>query len=124
MFPEDIFAGVVGNRVGFIGDELGGISKETRLPSLVPTLDTIMSRYVAGTKMEHGEVVYVLAPVPEAPHGTCVWCGEPFEDGDMRCIAMLTEVEDGSWDWLSGEYIHGECDYERDDKTKEEMKND
>ena len=88
------------------------------------TLDTIMSRYVAGTKMEHGEVVYVPAPVPEAPHGTCVWCGEPFEDGDMRCIAMLTEVEDGSWDWLSGEYIHGECDYERDDKTKEEMKND
>ncbi len=84
-------------------------------------------RYVTGTRMQDGEAVCVEAPAANAPHGTCVWCGEPFVeggDGDMRRIAMLTKVEDGTWDWLSGEYIHGECDYERDDKTKDEMMND
>ena len=81
-------------------------------------------RYVTGTRMRDGEAVCVEAPAANAPHGTCAWCGEAFvegNDGDMRRIAMLTKVEDGSWDWLSGEYIHGECDYERDDKTKDEM---
>ena len=43
--------------------------------------------------MHEGETVWVEAP---APHGTCVWCGEAFEDaGDFRCIAMLTKDEDG-----------------------------
>ena len=58
--------------------------------------------------MHEGETVWVEAPVDHAPHGTCVWCGEAFEDaGDFRCIAMLTKDEDGDADWLSGEFIHG-----------------
>ena len=46
--------------------------------------------------MHEGETVWVEAPVDHAPHGTCAWCGEAFEDaGDFRCIAMLTKDEDG-----------------------------
>ena len=57
---------------------------------------TIMSRYVVGTQMKDGEVVYVKAPANDAQEGTCAWCGGGF---DMRCIAMLTQMEDGCWDW-------------------------
>ncbi len=74
--------------------------------------------------MRDGEAVCVEAPADKAPPGTCAWCGQGFvegDDGDMRRVAMLTEVEDGTWDWLSGDFIHGECDYARDEKTKEEM---
>ena len=50
--------------------------------------------------MHEGETVWVEAPVDHAPHGTCAWCGEAFEDaGDFRCIAMLTKDEDGDADW-------------------------
>ena len=78
-----------------------------------------MSRYVVGTQIKDGEVIYVKAPANDAQEGTCAWCGGGFDggDGDMRCIAMLTQMEDGCWDWYSGEYIHGECDYVRHDAT-------
>ncbi len=46
--------------------------------------------------MKDGEVVYVKAPANDAQEGTCAWCGGGF---DMRCIAMLTQMEDGCWDW-------------------------
>ena len=84
-------------------------------------------RYVVGTKMrgdDTEDVVWVEAPAAHAAHGTCAWCGGAFDDdddGDMRCIEMKTEIDDGEWDWLSGEYIHGECDYERHDATKEAL---
>ena len=72
--------------------------------------------------MHEGETVWVEAPVDHAPHGTCIWCGEAFEDaGDFRCIAMLTKDEDGDADWLSGEFIHGTCDYDRVDATDEAL---
>ena len=72
--------------------------------------------------MHEGETVWVEAPVDHAPHGTCVWGGEAFEDaGDFRCIAMLTKDEDGDADWLSGEFIHGTCDYDRADATDEAL---
>jgi hypothetical protein len=31
---------------------------------------------------------------------------------------MLTDAGDGDFDWLSGNYIHGECDYARKDATE------
>ena len=62
--------------------------------------------------------MYVEAPVSDPPAvGTCVWCGEPFGTGDLRSIAMMTKNEDGESDWLSGEFIHGGCDYDRCDAT-------
>ena len=68
------------------------MSQETTTPQ-----KNTAARFVAGTSMHEGETVWVEAP---APHGTCVWCGEAFEDaGDFRCIAMLTKDEDGDADW-------------------------
>jgi hypothetical protein len=70
--------------------------------------------------MLDGQLIYVSTPFPKTPaRGTCCWCGGSFHgDGDWRCISMLTDAGDGDFDWLSGNYIHGECDYARKDATE------
>jgi hypothetical protein len=100
------------------------IARASSLRSSSSRPPEMAERYVAGTKMRGEDVVWVAAPAAHAPPGTCAWCGEAFnadDDGDMRRIDMLTKNDDGEPDWLSGDQIHGDCDYERHDATMEAL---
>jgi hypothetical protein len=75
--------------------------------------------------MIDGEVVMVPPAVETASLGKCCWCNGSFHgNGDWRAVSMMTKLDDDEWDWLSGEYIHGECDYDRDAATKKVVASD